>query len=168
MVLKVTIEAIIVTLIFQAVMVILFKVKGPMFMISDYPPNIQKRVKELGMMPDEAKMKRDGRINDLWGTALMFVLMFIPIFFINGERTFLPAFIQSYIFFNGISWFDAIVIDCCWFCHSKFWVLPGTEDMVSDYKDYWFHLKFAVIGLVGLLIPAAILGGIVALLGVIV
>ena len=166
MVLKITIETLIVTLIYQGFMLILFHLNGALFMISDYPPKIQERVEQLGLMPDKKEMKRKCRRNDLLGTLVMFVLFIIPIFVINGERSFWPAFWQSYIFFNAISWTDAIFIDCCWFCHSKkFWMIKGTEDMTDAYKDYWFHLKFAVIGIVGLAIPAAMIGGITVLMG---
>ena len=85
--------------------------------------------------------------------ALAAVLYLVPIIVINGERTFLPAFIQSYIFGNAISWFDALVLDCLWFCHSKFCVIKGTEDMTEEYKDYRFHIKFAVQGIVLLAVP---------------
>lgn len=95
------------------------------------------------------------------------VLYLVPIIVINGERTFLPAFIQSYIFGNAISWFDALVLDCLWFCHSKFCVIKGTEDMTEEYKDYRFHIKFAVQGIVLLAVPSAIIGGITALVGLI-
>ena len=167
MVLKVLIETIIVTLIFEGFIVALILKKGPMYMISDYPPAIKQRVAELGMMPDEKLIAKEGRIHDIIGIILMAVLYFVPIILINGERTFLPAFIQSYILSNAISWFDALIIDCAWFCHSKFWVIKGTEDMTKEYKNYWFHIKFAVQGLVLLAVPSAIVGGITALLGLI-
>ena len=41
----------------------------------------------------------------------------------------------------------------------------GTEDMTDAYKDHRFHLKFAVIGIVGLAIPAVMIGGITVLMG---
>ena len=33
-----------------------------------------------------------------------------------------------------------------WFCHDPRFVFKGTEDMVSDYHDYWFHIKGFFIG----------------------
>jgi hypothetical protein len=63
----------------------------------------------------------------------------------------------------AITWFDAIIIDCIWFCHSKRMRIPGTEDM-KEYKDYLFHIGQSGIGtLIGL--PAcAVIGALVALL----
>lgn len=63
-----------------------------------------------------------------------------------------------------MSRFDAIVLDCLWFCHDKHFVILGTEDMTAAYHDYWFHIKGALIGML-LGIPAALVaGGIVVLL----
>ena len=63
-----------------------------------------------------------------------------------------------------VNWFDALVLDCLWFCHDKHFVIPGTEDMTDAYHDYWLHIKGALIGML-LGIPAALVaGGIVALL----
>ena len=46
-------------------------------------------------------------------------------------------------------------------------VINGTEDMTEEYKDYRFHIKFAVQGIVLLAVPSAIIGGITALVGLI-
>ena len=32
-------------------------------------------------------------------------------------------------------------MDIIWFCHDKQFRLKGTEDMVKEYTDYWFHIK---------------------------
>lgn len=161
-------ETLIVTLLYEAFVVALILKKGPLYMINDYPPKIAQRVKELGLIGEDSMPgKKEGLLHDLIGLAVMVILFFIPIWFINGERTFFPAFWQSYLFLNGISWFDALVLDCIWFCHSKRFVIPGTEDMVKEYHDYWFHLRFAVIGLAGCAVPAAAIGGIVYLLALI-
>jgi len=52
-----------------------------------------------------------------------------------------------------------------WFCHGKWWVIPGTEDMTEAYHDYAFHWKWFFLGLLTILPLAAIIGGIVALTG---
>ena len=74
---------------------------------------------------------------------------------------------QAYIFLNVFSLFDALVIDTIWFCHSKWWIIPGTEDMVEAYHDYAFHWKWFFLSLLTTLPLAAIIGGIEVLLGLI-
>ena len=44
-----------------------------------------------------------------------------------------------------------------------FGVIPGTEDMVDAYHDYWFHIKGGFIGML-LAIPAALVAGVITLL----
>ncbi|MDO5300148.1 MAG: hypothetical protein Q4F18_12015 [Clostridia bacterium] len=162
---KILIETIAVTLIYEAFVVGLILVKGAVFMINDYPPAIKKRVFERKLV-DESQLpsKRTGILNDVVGVALMLLLFVGTSYGINAERSFWPAFFQAYLFANGISWFDALILDCVWFCHSKRFIIPGTEDMAKDYHDYWFHIRFAVVGLAALAVPAAICGGIVVLL----
>lgn len=45
--------------------------------------------------------------------------------------------LTAYALWCVVNWFDAFVLDCIWFCHDKHFVIPGTEDMVADYHDYW-------------------------------
>lgn len=57
-------------------------------------------------------------------------------------------------------WPAAIVIDILWLCHSKVWILPGTEDMTVAYHDYGYHVKSSCVGmLIGL--PVCLLIGLV-------
>ncbi len=60
-----------------------------------------------------------------------------------------------------------MVVDTIWFCHSKWWIIPGTEDMVEAYHDYAFHWKWFFLGLLTILPVSLIIGGIVALIGLI-
>ena len=55
---------------------------------------------------------------------------------------------------------DAIVLDIIWFCHDPHFVFIGTEDMVDDYHDYWFHIKGFFIG-EGLALVVCVLSGLV-------
>lgn len=47
----------------------------------------------------------------------------------NGVREFRPAYVHALLFLEVMNWFDGVVIDRLWVGHSKFWVLPGTEDL---------------------------------------
>ncbi len=40
--------------------------------------------------------------------------------------------LTAYALWNVVNWFDAIVLDCLWFCHDKHFVIKGTEDMEKD------------------------------------
>lgn len=68
-------------------------------------------------------------------------------YYIGGARTFFEGWLHGYIMWVAEMWFDALVVDCLWFCHSKKMIIPRTEDLVDAYHDYWHHIKYAVIGM---------------------
>lgn len=164
---KIAIEAIIYTLVYSLAMLMLFKVQGVRRQLYNYPPAIQNRAIEKGITTQE-EMNANAKKNKLVGILMMVVFSVFITCVVNRQFTFLDGFLQAYIFFNTFSLFDALVIDSIWFCHSKWWVIPGTEDMTESYHDYAFHWKWFFLGLLLSLPLAVILGGIVALIGVIV
>lgn len=167
MVAKVAIEAVIYSLVYTVFMLILFKIQGAAHQLYNYPKAIQDRAKELGIITQE-ELDANAKKNKIWGIIVMVVLCVAITCAVNKQTTFLAGFVQSYIFLNAFSLFDALVIDTIWFCHGKWWVIPGTEDMTEAYHDYAFHWKWFFIGLVLILPLALIIGGIVALIGVII
>ena len=90
------------------------------------------------------------------------VLLGLLVKFVNGCTTFWCGALTAYALWTVVNWFDALVLDCLWFCHDKHFVIPGTEDMTDAYHDYWFHIKGALLGM-ALGIPAALMAGIVVL-----
>ncbi len=137
--------------------------KDPIGVISDYPPAIRKRCVELGMTKEttnrfEAKdlVRKGAAIIVLIAVAALVMVK------INHAQTFLQGFGYTYIIWMAITWFDALVLDCGWFCHSKRVRIPGTEDM-EEYHDFLFHIKQSCIGsLLGL--PACAVVGLVVML----
>lgn len=166
MVTKLIIEAIIYTLAYTAFMLILFRIQGARHQLYNYPPAIQKRAIEKGIITQE-ELNANSKKNKLIGLIVMIGLSVVITCCINKQRTFWDGFLQSYIFFNAFSLFDALVIDTIWFCHSKWWVIPGTEDMTEAYHDYAFHWKWFFLGIVSALPLSLVTGGIAALIGLI-
>jgi hypothetical protein len=62
--------------------------------------------------------------------------------------------------FFVVNIYDMIVLDWGVFCHSRKLRIPGTEDMDKDYKDYFFHVKGAMKGIVIGVIVALLSAGI--------
>lgn len=120
--------------------------RDPIKTLYNYPPNIQERVKSLeqykGLVPTQEK-----KISTKLTASLVIVLVFsLIIRYINGCTSFKDAFINSFILWTIVNVFDALVMDVIWFCHDPYFVIKGTEDMVDDYHDYWFHIKQSMIG----------------------
>lgn len=167
MVTKLIIEALAYSLVYSGILFILFKVQGAKYQLYNYPPAIKERAIQKGITTQE-ELADHAKKNKIIGLAAMLLLSMLITCVVNRQFTFLAGFVQSYIFFNVFSLFDALVIDSIWFCHSKWWVIPGTEDMTEAYHDYAFHWKWFFVGLVSSLPLSLIVGGITALIGVII
>ena len=42
---------------------------------------------------------------------------------------FRKAYVQALLFLEVMNWYDGICIDRLWVGHSRFWIIPGTEDI---------------------------------------
>ena len=140
--------------------------KGRLGLIQEYPKAIQDRCRELGLIEDSSgKLTKKATIGKIGFFIGYIVLQTVLAYYIGGARTFFTGWLHGYLMWVAEMWFDALVVDCLWFCHSKKMVIPGTEDMTDAYHDYVFHWKWFFVGLVGSLPMAVIIGGIVALIG---
>lgn len=155
--LTVLIESIIGIVLFTVIIVSL-TLKDPLTSVGDYPPAIQKKCIELGLIEDrKTRFTKSDYIRK--GAAVIVFAMFFAFVLskFNGADTFLKGFGISYLIWFIIDWYDALVLDCIWFCHSKKVRIPGTEDM-TEYRDYLFHIKQSCIGML-LGLPACLLTG---------
>lgn len=145
------------------IIIVSLTLKNPLASIGDYPPEIKKRCEELNIIP---KTKKTYSKKDIIRKMIALIVFAIIFAFIinrfNGANSFMEGFINSYIIWLIIDWYDAFILDCIWFCHSKKVRIPGTEDM-KEYKNYWFHIKQSFIGMI-LGIPACILVGMLVLI----
>ena len=135
----------------------------PLSMINNYPKPIQDKVKKLGLIKDEqTSTSKKTFIKKIIALILLVVILSFVVHKYNDADTFFKGFIYSYIIWTSVNWCDALLIDCIWFCHSKRVIIQGTEGM-KEYKDYWFHIKGALKGMLyGL--PACLLVGLIVLI----
>ena len=140
--------------------------KGKLGMIQEYPKAIQNRCRELGLIEESSgKLMKKATIGKIGFFIGYIVLQTVLAYYIGGARTFFTGWLHGYLMWVAEMWFDALVVDCLWFCHSKKMVIPGTEDMVDAYHDYWHHIKYAVIGMFTQAVIALPVGLFVMLLG---
>lgn len=152
------IEAVVLCLLFTLIIVTLV-LRNPIGQIYNYPPKIIERVKELGLITDKQEPgSRTVIIKKIMVSIIFAVILaaFLRIF--NGERTFLEGFLTAYLLWTIVDWYDAFILDCIWFCHSKRIRIKGTEDMVDEYHNYVYHIKGSCIGMfIG--IPVCLIAG---------
>ena len=155
--LVIVIESLIGIVLFTAVIVSL-TLKNPLTSVGDYPPAIQKKCIELGLIEDRKKRFTKADYIRKGAALIVFAVLFAAVLRkFNGADTFLKGFGISYLIWLIIDWYDALVLDCIWFCHSKKARIPGTEDM-AEYRDYLFHIRQSCIGML-LGLPACLLTG---------
>lgn len=127
-----------------------------------YPKPVQERAYAIGLADREATGRRRKRFMTVFYLVMLGALLFI-IGFWNGIRNFENAYFQALLFLEIINWYDGIVIDRLWVGHSKFWVLPGTEDI--PFVQTWKQVlkKRGMLTLIWIA-GAAVVAGIVVLL----
>ena len=112
----------------------------------NYPPKIQERVKALEEYKDQIPTQENKVVAKCAASLLFVVVLSLIMRYINGYTTFLQAFCGGFILWTIVNLFDAVVLDIIWFCHDPYFVFKGTEDMVEEYHNYWFHIKGFFIG----------------------
>ena len=84
---------------------------NPISMMYNYPLPIHQRAKDLGII-DDSKIAVSKKVIAKKAIAAIII-----------------GLIYSYILWNIVNFYYAIVIDCVWFCHSKKVIIPKTEKM---------------------------------------
>ena len=120
--------------------------RDPIKQLYNYPPKIQERVRSLPEYEGKIPTQKNKLAAKLTASVLFIVLLSLILRYVNGCTSFLQAFGTGFLLWTIVNLWDAIVLDILWFCHDPHFVLKGTEDMVSDYHDYWFHIKGFFIG----------------------
>ena len=127
-----------------------------------YPKPVQEKVYELGLTERETVAKKRKRF-----MAAFFAVMAAALILIlrvwNGNQSFRAAYWQAIIFLEVMNWYDGIVIDRLWVGHSRFWVIPGTEEI--PFVQTWPQVlkKRGILTLIWIA-GAAIVAGIVVFL----
>ena len=93
-----------------------------------YPKPVQEKVYALGLTSREMVGRKRKRFMIAF-SAVMAASLLLIISVWNGVRGFLPAYWQALLFLEIMNWYDGIVIDRLWVGHSRFWVIPGTEEI---------------------------------------
>ena len=132
--------------------------RKPINTLYNYPPRIQERVKSLDEYKNIIPTQKNKLAAKLVACVLFVVILSLILRFINGYTTFPEAFGYGFLLWTIVNLWDVIVLDIIWFCHDPRFVFKGTEDMVQDYHDYWFHIKGFFIGEVLALVICALSG----------
>lgn len=138
------IESILFCLIFTIMVFIM--AKNPIKTLYNYPPIIQKRVEEIEEYKNFIPTNKDKIGAKILASLIIIFIFSLVLRYINGYTNFQECFINSFLLWTIVNIYDVLVLDICWFCKSDRFVFKGTEDIISEYKNYWFHIKEGLIG----------------------
>lgn len=130
--------------------------------VHDYPPDIREK-----FGPPGKRAKRQGRI-----VAIpFFLILLMGVIWSNlrlrklnnGRLPFKLAFFNTYALFFSFWLFDLTILDWLFFVtiQPAFSILPGTEGM-AGYDDYGYHLRVSLPALPLMVVPSAIIAGMMA------
>ena len=124
-----------------------------------YPKPVQERTFEIGLTDRETVVRKRKHFMIPFFLVMLIALVLI-IGLWNGVKMFWPAYFQALLFLEVMNWYDGIVIDKVWVGYSKFWLLPGCEDI--PYVQTWKEVlkKRGILTLIWI-IGAAVVAGIV-------
>ena len=120
--------------------------REPIKTLYNYPPRIQERVKSLDEYKDKIPTQENKVAAKLLASVIFLAIICVILRYINGYTTFLESFGYGFLLWTIVNLYDAIVLDIIWFCHDKYFIFKGTEDMIDEYHNYWFHIKGFFIG----------------------
>jgi hypothetical protein len=132
--------------------------REPIKTLYNYPPKIQERIKTLKEYKDKIPTQKNKIVAKLCACLIFVIILCLLLRYINGRTTFVESFSDGFILWTIVNLWDVIVLDIIWFCHDKQFVFKGTEDMVDEYHNYWFHIKGFFIGETIALIVCSVAG----------
>ena len=138
------IESIILCVLFTIMVYVVSR--EPIKTLYNYPPKIQERVKSLDEYKEKIPTQENKVVAKIIASILFLIIICIVLRYVNGYTTFIESFKYGFLLWTVVNLYDAIVLDIIWFCHDKHFVFKGTEDMVKEYHNYWFHIKGFFIG----------------------
>ena len=127
-----------------------------------YPKPVQERAFSIGLTDRETVAKKRKRFMIPFFLVMLTALVLI-IGVWNRVSDFKTAYLLALLFLEVMNWYDGIVIDKLWVGHSRFWLLPGCEDI--PYVQTWKQVlkKRTILTLIWV-VGAAIVAGIVVLI----
>ena len=120
--------------------------RKPIKTLYNYPPKIQERVKSLEEYKDQIPTEKNKIFAKCIASVIIIIIISLILRYVNGYTTFIEGFGYGFLLWTIVNIYDAVVMDIIWFCHDPYFVFKGTEDMVDEYHNYWFHIKESLKG----------------------
>lgn len=137
--------------------------KKPLDWFYDYPDEVQARMRTLPQYEGKIPEKKNNYKKKKIPAAIIFIIILSLIVWFSGARNFASAVLYTFALFMVINFYDALVLDTIYFCHSKKVRYPGTEDMIKEYENPKKHWIGFLKGTGFAVLISLIVGGIIAI-----
>jgi hypothetical protein len=139
-----------------AVLFIGLAILNPEAWVNDYPPDIREK---YGPMSDKARGIR--KLAAIPMAVILFGTIWLAMLALqrsSGSVSFVDAFVVIFVMLFVFNLIDLLIIDWLLFVtlQPRLIILPGTEGMAGS-KDYGFHLRAFLKGIVGTAVGSLIL-----------
>jgi len=150
------------SLLFSSLLLVMIKI-NPVGLLDGLPPDIKAR---YGPVSEKTQ-----RIRKPFSLLFLLIVFGVPLLAIRrydlmtgGAPTFIDILVISFTIFMVFNVVDLIILDWLVICTitPKFIVLPGTEGM-AGYKDFGFHFRGFLKGIVVSFVSALFFAGIASL-----
>ena len=132
--------------------------------IHNYPPDIQKEYFTTHARVDVSYKSKNVILTKGLGIVI-FTGILLVCALAAGAETFGQGFLLTFGLMVWIGIYDTCFLDWVLFANLPMFRLEGTEHMDKAYHQKWFHLKGMLFpGIVFALIPAALVGWVVAVI----
>ena len=138
---------------------VLASAKNPLDSVYDLPEPIVNRCLELGLINETKTItSKETKLKKLAAAVLIMVVLALCLRYVNHVKTFMHGFLVSYLVWLIVDWYDCFILDWILVCNTTLFMIPGTEDLTSSWKDYKFHFAGSCKGmLIGL--PVCLMAG---------
>lgn len=140
------IECIIACLLFT-LMIIPSQIRNPVGHILSYPKSIRRRAESLPQYQDTIRQTENRRLSIKIASVIVLAILLAATAYFSGAADFWSAFRHVFIIFLSVNLYDVFILDLLFFCHSSKVIIPGTEDMVNEYRNPVHHIKGGFAGL---------------------
>lgn len=137
------------------------------FWLQEYAPAVQEKF--LSLHPEyKVTDKKEGLLGLIvkkFTVCLLFVAVLLLMVYASGARNFINGFVNCYIIWFVVNWFDVFVLDMWILANWKKCRLPGTEYMDKEYRSN--NRKSIIDGFFGMvigLVVALAVGGLTEVL----
>lgn len=121
--------------------------RKPVSHIMSYPREIRRRVESLPQYQGTIRQTKTRHLSLKIASVFVFAILLALTAYYSGAADFWSAFRHVFIIFLSVNLYDVFILDLLFFCHSSKVIIPGTEDMVNEYRNPVHHIKGGFAGL---------------------